>query len=63
MNIVYYTSTDFLDSDMPLIREYQQMGHRVKVFIPLAPFNIKGSVVNIKELKPVDDIVKATEYS
>lgn len=62
MKIVYYTTPDFLDSDISLLREYQRMGHELMVFVTLAPHCLRGSLVDIKRLKPVDDVVPFAEY-
>lgn len=63
MKIVYYTQTIFLDSDFPLLQEFQKQGHEIMVFIILAPYSLRGTLVDIKEMIQRDDIVPVDEYS
>lgn len=62
MKIVYFTEPNFLDCDLPLIREFQSQGNDVMVFIPLPPCFLKGSLLNIKEQIKKDDIIPASYY-
>lgn len=62
MKIVYFTEPNFLDCDLPLIREFQKLGNNVMVFIPLPPCFLKGSLLNIKKQIPKDDIIPASNY-
>lgn len=63
MKIVYYTHPFLLDCDLPLIREMQRKGHEVMMFISLAPFSLRGSLLNIKKQIKKDAIIPASMYS
>lgn len=62
MKIVYISGPALADCDFPLIREYQQMGHDVMVFMLLAPQNLRSTLIDISHQKSVNGIIKATEY-
>lgn len=62
MKIVYFTEPNFLDCDLPLIREFQLLGNDVIVFIPLPPCFLKGSLLNIKKQIKKDDIIPSSCY-
>lgn len=47
MRIVYYTHNYFLDSDLPLIRRFQDLGHEVFLFFEMVPYSLKTNIVNI----------------
>lgn len=63
MKIAYYTHPFLLDCDLPLIREFQLKGHKVIVFISLAPYCLRGSLLDIKKQIQRNDIIPAIEYS
>lgn len=62
MKIVYFTEPNFLDCDLPLIRELQKLNHEVMVFIPLPPCFLKGSLLNIKRQIRNDNVIPVTDY-
>lgn len=62
MKIVYYTHPFLLDCDLPLIKELQNRGNDVMVFISLAPHSLRGSLLNIKEQIKKNDIIPAIDY-
>lgn len=62
MKIVYYTQPFFLDSDFPLLKEYQRQGQEVMVFITLTPVSLRGTLFDIKKQIARDDVLKAEEY-
>lgn len=62
MKIVYKTSTSFLDSDFPLIRQLQLSGHDVYTFVDLPCYALRSTLVDIKEQKPETTIMLATDY-
>lgn len=62
MKIVYFTEPNFLDCDLPLIRELQKLNHEVMVFIPLPPCFLKGSLLNIKTQIRNDNVISVTDY-
>lgn len=63
MKIAYYTHPFLLDCDFPLIHELQNKGHEVLTFISLAPYSLRGSLLDIKKQPQRDDIISASEYS
>lgn len=63
MKIVYYTQSFFLDSDFPLLQEYQRQEHEVMIFITLAPYSLRGTLFDIKKQIERDDVLKACEYT
>lgn len=63
MKIVYFTEPNFLDCDLPLLKAFQELGHKVMVFIPLPPCFLKGSLLNIKQQIKRNDVVTVSEYS
>lgn len=62
MKIVYFSEPNFLDCDLPLIRELQKLNHEVMVFIPLPPCFLKGSLLNIKRQIRNDNVIPVTDY-
>ena len=62
MKIVYFTEPNFLDCDLPLIREFQK-ANEVMVFIPLPPCFLKGSLLNIKQQIKKNGIIPASCYA
>lgn len=62
MKIVYKTSSNFVDSDFPLIKQLQLMGHEVFTFIDLPCYGLRSTLVDIKKQKSETGIIKATEY-
>ena len=61
MKIVYFTEPNFLDCDLPLIREFQK-ANEVMVFIPLPPCFLKGSLLNIKQQIKKNGIIPASFF-
>lgn len=63
MKILFLSSPSFADCDFPYIKELQAQGHEVDYLMMLAPFSGKSSTLfSIKNLLPVDGIIKATKY-
>lgn len=62
MKIAYYTHPFLLDCDLPLIKEMQDKGHEVMMFISLAPYSLRSSLLNIKEQIKKDTIIPASMY-
>ena len=61
MKIIYYSSTFFADCDFPLIGELQRMGHDVSYYIPVASYNLRSTLFDIKQLHPKTGIFRATD--
>lgn len=49
MNILYSTSSSFLDSDLPLLKAYSEAGHSVYLIVSIQPNGLKSTVVSISE--------------
>lgn len=62
MRIVYITTSGFNDFDFPLIHALQKAGHEVWAFQIIAPYSLRGSLIEIKELQRKNAIIKASEY-
>lgn len=62
MKIVYLSQAYFADCDFPLIRELQNQGHDVEYYIPIASYNLKSTLLDLKELYPHTGIYPATLY-
>lgn len=63
MKILFLSSPSFADCDFPYIKELQAQGHEVDYLMMLAPFSGKSSTLfSIKNVLPVDGIIKATKY-
>lgn len=62
MKLLYYSSTFFVDSDFPLIKELQKAGIDVYYIIELAPFSKRSTLIDIKEQIDKSAILKASEY-
>lgn len=63
MRIVYYSGTPFADSDFPLVRRLQMMGHEVHYFIDLPCYHLKSTLINIKEQIRQSGIFSAVRYA
>ena len=56
MNILYTTSSSFLDSDLPLLKSYSEAGHSVFLIVTINPNGLKSTVVSIEKQHPVEGI-------
>lgn len=62
MRIIYYTQAFFSDCDFPLIRELQKSKCNFRVYIPVQSFRMKSGLLNLKKLKKIPGIFKASRY-
>lgn len=62
MTIVYLTSTSFADTDFPLIKQYQEMGHKVFCFMLVPCFQLRSTLINIKKQIASSGIFPASAY-
>lgn len=62
MRIIYYTQPFFSDCDFPLIRELQKRESRFRVYIPVQSFRIKSGLLNLKKLKKLPGLYRASKY-
>lgn len=62
MKIMYLSQAYFADCDFPLIRELQNQGHDVEYYIPIASYNLKSTLLDLKELYPQTGIYPASIY-
>lgn len=63
MKILYISQPNFADCDFPLIRAFQQKGVDVTYLIPLTPFHLRASLIDIKKQLPQTGIFHATVYT
>lgn len=52
MNILYITSPFYLDSDLPLLKAYTDLGHSVYLVITIQPNSLNSTVVSISKQSP-----------
>lgn len=62
MKIVFFSTLAFSDSDFPLIRELQSRGLDVSCYYVLRPWKKKGGIIDVKSLKKLPGIYKASDY-
>ncbi len=62
MKIIYFSHTCFSDCDFPLIQELQSRGHDVRYYIPVASYNLKSSLLDLKSIYPQTGIYPASVY-
>lgn len=62
MKIVYFSETFFLDSDFPLVKQYQTLGHNVLFLITLTPRTKRGTLLDLKNRKLKDGIYPASDF-
>lgn len=62
MKLAYISSVSYADTDFPLIREYQRLGHDVRFFISLPCFSLRSTLIDIKEQDPRSEILPASTY-
>lgn len=62
MKIIYLSQAYFADCDFPLIREFQQQGFDVEYYIPIASYNLRSTLLDLKELYPHTGIYPASLY-
>ena len=62
MRILYYTSSYFLDCDLPLIKAFRHQGHEVYLIFELLPYALKSTIVNIKRQLPEVEILPLSAY-
>lgn len=63
MKILYISTPSFADCDFPLIKSMMSSGHDVIYLIWLAPYSLKSTLFNIKEMLPEDGILPALDYA
>lgn len=61
MKIIYYSSTFFADCDFPLVGELQRMGHDVSYYMPVASFNLRSTLFDLKRLYPKTGVFRAVD--
>ena len=62
MKVVFFSTLAFSDSDFPLIRELQRRGLEVYCYYVLHPWKKKGGIIDIRNLKKLPGIYKASDY-
>lgn len=62
MKIVYITSSSFIDSDFPLIRELVRKGNEVYLFLNIYPTGLRTTLLDIQELYPHEGIFDSSVY-
>jgi len=62
MNIVYLFTPGTADCDFPLIKAFQQLGHKVRSFMLLTEYHLHSTIIDIDKQLPESDILPATEY-
>lgn len=62
MKILYYTQTNFLDCDLPLIKALTEMGNDVFLVFELLPYQLKSTIIDIKRQQPNVEILPLTAY-
>ena len=62
MKVLYISYPNFADCDFPLIRAFLEKGLDVTYLIPLPPFHLKASLINIKKQISKTKIFPATDY-
>lgn len=62
MKIIYLSQAYFADCDFPLIREFQRQGHDIEYYIPIASYNLRSTLLDLKELYPHTGIYPASLY-
>ena len=50
MKIIYYSHPGFADCDFPLIGELQRKGHDVRYYITITSYNMRSTLIDLKEL-------------
>ena len=63
MKILYYTQTNFLDCDLPLIRSLTEKGHDVYLIFELLPYQLSSNIINIKQQLPKVGLLPLTAYN
>lgn len=61
MKIIYFSHPCFTDCDFPLVGELQRRGHDVSYYIPIALFNKRSALLDIKRLHPKTGIFRAVD--
>lgn len=62
MKIIYYTHPFLLDGDLPLVKDFQEKGHQVLMFISLPPYSLHSSLLNITKQIEADEILPCSMY-
>lgn len=61
MNILYISKPYFVDSDLPLIKSYQEQGHNVTYIVIIAPYSLQSTIFNISRPPQKTCIYKVNE--
>ena len=62
MRIAYISSTSYADTDFPLIREYQRLGHEVFYFINVPCYQLRSTLIDIKQQDSRAELLPASVY-
>ena len=63
MKIVFISGPEFADCEFPLIREFQRQNIDVYYFCLLAEYNKCHTIIDIKNIKPKNEILSMMEYA
>ena len=62
MKIVYITSSSFIDSDFPLIKELVRKGNEVHLFLNIYPNELRTTLLDIREQYPKEGVFDSSIY-
>ena len=62
MKILYYTQTNFLDCDLPLIRSLIKKGHDIYFLFELLPYHLSSNIINIRQQLPEVGLLPLNAY-
>lgn len=62
MRIAYITSSSFVDTDFPLIRQLVKNGHEIALFIKLHPSGLRSTLFDIPEQYPHPGVYESSVY-
>lgn len=62
MKVLFISTPAFADCDFPLIKAYQEKGVDITYLILMAPFSLKSTLFDIKDIYPKTGVYPATVY-
>ena len=62
MKLLYISSPSFSDCDFPLIKNFQKKGIDITYLILITPFELRSTLIDIKQIYPHTGIFPATVY-
>ena len=62
MRILYYSSSSFVDADLPLLKAMADAGNEVIYLLQVAPFSKNSPLFSINQIKPESGIFPTEDY-